>query len=171
MRNNWRHEERRSALANHRSGMSLLEVLLAGAILIVSLAALAHPAAVAVKASLRAEQTAIASMLAVECLNGILSGSLDSSSNPQPSKSFPDYSWQSTIQPAEQENCVRLTVMIHAANQHDAAPVFQLSQVVRASRDNFFMNGTSQFSEKKSSASMFTDESWRLMSRGEGTQR
>lgn len=111
--------------------MTLLEVLIATAILAVSLMALGRRGFVAIQAAQKGERQAAGAEIAREALDGLLAGTLAPPARETGWPDQPEWVWWIDIAPAEQEGLVRLSVHVRSASEPVGTPLLSLSQLVR----------------------------------------
>lgn len=116
---------------SRRGGMTLVEVLIATAILAVSLMALGRRGFVAIQAAQKGERQAAGAGIAREALDGLLAGTLAPPARETTWADQPEWVWWIEVKPSEQEGLVRLSVHVRSANEPAGTPLLSLSQLVR----------------------------------------
>jgi hypothetical protein len=117
---------------NVRDGVSLLETVLAVAILAAALAALGHQTYVALRASVRAEAETSAALLCQSRLESLLAGmdvSLPVRNQPVPEA--PDWQWSAELLPiADLDGAEWLVVSVHQPGPQAAISRYSLSRLI-----------------------------------------
>jgi len=122
---------------NVRAGVSMLETVLAVAILAAALAALGHQTFVALRASVRGEAETSAALLCQSRLESLLAGqdvSLPVRNQPLPEA--PDWHWSAELRPiADLDGADWLVVSVHKPGPEAALSRYSLSRVVAREDD------------------------------------
>jgi len=111
--------------------MTLLEVLIATALLAVSLAALGRRGFVAIQAAQKGERQSAGACIAREALDGLLSGSLAAPSRETAWPDQPDWVWWIETKPGPESGLVALSVHVRPTGDPPGTPLLTLSQLVR----------------------------------------
>jgi type II secretory pathway pseudopilin PulG len=120
-----------------RSGLTLLEILLAATILATALAALGQHTSTGIQAAVRSELQTEAAAKCQSQLNRLLIGEVDIPSGGSMEQSFDDNSdwkWTATMRPFVNDSLSVLSVSVFREGPNRQLTTFQLSRIVDRSR-------------------------------------
>jgi general secretion pathway protein I len=123
--------DRRSHLRPRRVGITLLEVLIATAILAVSLTALGQRGFVAIQAATRAQQQSAAMVIARQAMDGVLSGVIPEPQREAAWPSNPEWVWRMDLGDVTEPGLRRLTIHVRQATDRPEESTVTLTQLQR----------------------------------------
>lgn len=116
---------------SRRQGITLLEVLLATAILAISLTALGRRGFVAIRAAEKSRQQAEAVLVARSALDGVLAHTLRPAATETRWSDVNEWVWWSETTPSETPGLVTLRVHVREQSASPRIPILTLAQLVR----------------------------------------
>jgi len=120
-----------TASRSRRRGVTLLEVLLATAIMAIALTALGRRGFVAIRAAEKSRQQAEAVLIARSALDGLLAHTLRPAATETRWSDTSEWLWWSETTPSETAGLVTLRVHVREPSDSPRVPTLTLAQLVR----------------------------------------